>query len=153
MFNKFFDSAIAKVRRHDHKDGVKLVDREFRFMGAIIVKGGRTLSVGFNRYDRVYCPFQEAAKKKVKREAFSIHAEVDAILKIKNKNDLVGANIYVVRRLAYDKPNHPAIAMAKPCLICHEILKGMGFARAFYTIANYEHGTINFCQERHDEEN
>lgn len=151
MFNKFFDSAISKVRRHDHKDGVKLIDREFRFMGAIIVKGGRTLSVGFNRYDRVYSPFQEAVKKKVKREAFSIHAEVDAILKIKNKDDLVGANIYVVRRLAWDKPNHPMIAMARPCPICYEILKGMGFARAYYTIANHEFGTINFRQQGQNE--
>lgn len=143
---------IDRVRKHDHKDGVVLRDREFRFMGAAVVKGGRILSYGFNRYDRVYSPFQERAKKKVNREAFSIHAEVDAILKIKNKNDLVGANIYVVRRLAWDKPSHPMIAMARPCPICHEILKEMGFARAYYTIANYEHGTINFCQERHEDE-
>jgi len=79
-------------------------------LGAVIFKGGKMLSSGFN-YG-------------------SIHAEHSAIRRA--KMDIRGADIFVVR------VNKTGFAMAKPCPNCQLLLKENGIKRAFYSNSNGE---------------
>lgn len=90
--------------------------------GAIVVKGGRVLSVGINRDknhpENVPHPKTQAA----------VHAEVAAV-KACGDVDLHGATIYVARvNRAGDQ------MMSKPCERCQAFLRERGIKKIFYTI-------------------
>lgn len=89
-------------------------------VGAVVVRGGRVLSTGFNslRYT-----------KELKNE--SVHAEEAAILKLlkaKRLHDLSGAEIYVTRFT-----RGGAVGIAKPCPRCSSLIKAVGIRRIHYT--------------------
>ncbi len=93
-------------------------------VGAVIIKGGRLLSVGYNSTNKTH-PSNQTWEN-------SCHAEEAAILKrIKIQNglaSLVGATIYVSRISASGRA-----AMAKPCIHCEKLIRAVGIKKVVYT--------------------
>lgn len=88
-------------------------------LGAVIVKGNRILSTGFNeiRY-----------AKEIGNS--TLHAEQAAILKLLKagrQSELVGASIYVSRFTKAGK-----LGCSKPCEMCHELIRSVGLSRIHY---------------------
>lgn len=89
-------------------------------LGAVIVKGGRVLSTGFNsrRPSRLL-------------HTTTLHAEAAAILKLlkqRRLSDLAGAHIYVTR---FTKGG--SVGLARPCSACFDLIRSVGITRVFYT--------------------
>jgi len=84
--------------------------------GAVIVRGGRVISMGFNSTDQ-----------RREMDYNYTHAEMHAILRA--RSDVSGAKIYVFRQDRYG-----FISNSKPCNRCYEILKEHGIRRAIYTM-------------------
>lgn len=89
-------------------------------VGAVITKGHRVLSTGYNS-----------------RQASGIlgtctrHAEASAILKLlkeKRLNDLVGATLYVTRF-----KRSGVVGLAKPCQECQQLIKSVGISTICFT--------------------
>lgn len=89
-------------------------------VGAVIVKGGRILSTGFN-----------SIRWNKKLQKNNIHAEESAIVKLLTErriHDLVGADIYVTR---FTKGGR--VGMARPCGNCNRLIATCGIRRVYYT--------------------
>lgn len=89
-------------------------------LGAVIVKGHRILSTGYNevRYSKTI------GKN-------TLHAEASAIRKLLDRRalgDLVGADIYVSR---YTRGG--AIGMARPCPSCMGLIRAVGIRNVYFT--------------------
>lgn len=92
--------------------------------GAVIFRGRELLSVGYNRniMPGSSCYF----KKK-----YSIHAEVDAIMKaLKAKKSIKGATMIVVR-IAWKNDNR--FILSKPCDNCANCIISNEIGTIFYT--------------------
>lgn len=96
----------------------------YRKHGAVIVKGGRVLSVGINSLRDIEPRYKSGVK------APGIHAEVAAIRGVGRDVDLSGATIYVAR------VNGKGPQMSKPCPDCQIALKNAGIRKVFYTVDN-----------------
>jgi pyrimidine deaminase RibD-like protein len=132
------DMALSFARSHSHDRSLNAI------VTAMIVSGGRILSVGYN--SRANSGLQE--RYKTNPHCNSIHAEVDAILNVRRKIDLTGSKIVVVRRQKCDTHQNPAIVMAKPCTMCQAVLYSYGIKRAMYTISNHEYGVMKVTDPR-----
>lgn len=86
-------------------------------VGAVLVKGGRVLGTGSNRYRNN--PAQ------VSLGGVSYHAEAVALAK---SGDVEGATIYVAR-----VTRSGLIGLAKPCDMCQELLHEHGVHTAVWT--------------------
>lgn len=89
--------------------------------GAVVVKSGRVMSVGINKW-RNHPEIIE--KDKIKQEC-SVHAEVDALSRV---SDSRGATIYIARvnRLGN-------IGLSRPCDNCHLAIIDAGISKIIYT--------------------
>jgi deoxycytidylate deaminase len=114
------------------------------WLTAMIVSGGRVLSVGYN--SRANSGLQE--RYKTNPFCNSVHAEVNAVLNIRRKVDLTGSKIVVVRRLRADHEKNLALALAKPCTMCQAVLYAYGVKKAIYTISNNEFGVMRVVDPR-----
>lgn len=88
-------------------------------LGAVIVKGNRILSTGFNeiRY-----------AKEIGNS--TLHAEQAAILKLLKagrQDELVGASLYVSR---FTKAGR--LGCSRPCEMCSELIRSVGITRIHY---------------------
>ena len=137
--HKHIDMAMSFARSFVHDPSLPA------FITAMIVSGGRVLSVGYNSR-RVASPLQDHYK--VNPFCNSIHAEVDAVLNVRRKIDLTGSKIYVVRRLRADTADKPVCGLAKPCAMCAAILYSYGIKRAYYTIDNTNFGVMKVVDPR-----
>lgn len=117
---KFLEIAKRQVRNHNFNTNLA------SYHCAVIVSGGKILSVGFNDFGSA--KLQESKKH---RHCNSVHAEVRALLQLKNREDARGSRIYVAR---INKNGHYAISA--PCDVCSEILAEMGVKSATFTIDN-----------------
>ena len=100
-------------------------------LGAVVVKGGRVLSTGYNEI-RWNQRFQKE----------NVHAEEAAIVKLLTAgrpSSLIGADIYVSRFT-----RGGAIGLAKPCLSCQRLIQASGIRRAYYTCSDGTTGVIKF---------
>lgn len=86
-------------------------------VGAVIIKGGRVLGVGVNRYRNN--PSQVAL------DGVSYHAEEVAL---RTAGDVEGATIYVAR-----VTRSGLIGLAKPCEACQDLLNANGVHTAVWT--------------------
>lgn len=136
--NRLIEATLGFARAHKHDDNMPA------WLTAMIVSGGRVLSVGYN--SRANSGLQE--RYKTNPFCNSVHAEVDAILNIRRKVDLTGSKIVVVRRLRADHENNIALAMAKPCTMCQAVLFAYGIKKAIYTINNNEFGVMRVVDPR-----
>lgn len=94
--------------------------------GAVIVRGGRVLSLGVNKQRNdtmVYSPLTDRV---------TTHAEMDALSRVKNPH---GATIYVARvnNLGEDR-------YSRPCDNCYKQLVAVGIKRIVYTEEYYMKG-------------
>ena len=137
--HKHIDMAMSFARSFSHDHSLPA------FVTAMIISGGRVLSVGYNSR-RIASPLQDHYK--VNAFCNSIHAEVDAVLNVRRKVDLRGSKIVVVRRLKFDTINNPFLALAKPCPMCQAVLYSYGIKRAMYTISNNEYGVMKIVDPR-----
>jgi tRNA(Arg) A34 adenosine deaminase TadA len=90
--------------------------RKFDIKATIYDKKGRVLSVGENSYMKTHPYQRELANKAGRPEAIYLHAEIAALVKLK---DWSRAHRIKVER--YDVHGNPVIA--KPCPICQSALK------------------------------
>lgn len=106
---KFFDLARKlsyKSDYHSHR------------LGAVIVKGGDVIGVGFNK---------KKTHPMSKTRFNNIHAELSAVLNSGLEN-LHGCSIYVYRETRQGQP-----AMARPCVDCMRMLQQLSIDKVFYT--------------------
>lgn len=132
---KLLDLAWKFARNHSF-------DPEMGFRHcAIVAKGSKVLGVGYNRHGWSSKQKGKYCSRKMNENCCTVHAEVDALLKVPNREDIQGATVYVVR---VTKSN--GLAMSKPCPMCSEILKEHGVKRAFFSISEDEnaYGVVDF---------
>lgn len=92
---------------------------------AVIVKGGNILSIGINRpkmnsYVKFYGNHENCG---------SIHAELDAIFRVRRKIDLSGCKLYVARLT-----KRGVVGMSAPCGMCKRVIQSYGIKRVYYTV-------------------
>jgi deoxycytidylate deaminase len=92
--------------------------------GAVVVKSGRVLSVGTNRF-RNDPEFVESDVIDGRGTIFSVHAEVNALSRVK---DARGATIYVARVGGNGEPR-----LSAPCSFCRIRIKDRGINTIVYT--------------------
>lgn len=116
MNNRWLKKAVEEAKKSTFNPRV----------GAVIFNKGKFISSGHNDPNR-------SIKKhhpKYRKTKYSIHAEVDAI--IKAKTDLKGKSILVVRI-----NNKNQFRLSRPCKYCMEYLKYIGIKRCYYSISFY----------------
>jgi|TARA_R110000824_G_scaffold23514_4_gene84214 deoxycytidylate deaminase len=131
--NKFLRLALRRIDGEEYSQGI--IHRH----AAVVVKAGRVLSVGRNR-DKTH---PDAVGVDEDGEVFTrtIHAEMDAFSRVKNKNHLKGATIYVARKGRNDEAG-----MSCPCKMCQGLISKYGLKKAVFT-TEYGTGTIEFTGE------
>lgn len=111
---------LESARRHSKKSNFP----HYR-MSAILVKGGRVMSIGVNKSGsgHLKAPEYTYISHTMHR---GIHAELAAILAA-NEEDVRGATLYVS-----GETSKGGLIMSKPCLACQSILKRYGIKDVFY---------------------
>lgn len=101
------DSASrSNVRSHRH--------------GCVIVKDGEIIAEGFNHHTNHF------------EHTFTIHAEVDAIIKMKKKNkNFTGCELYVVR-IGTDNMGNP-LKYSRPCVNCTNAILKAGIKKVYFS--------------------
>jgi deoxycytidylate deaminase len=131
--NKFLKLSIKEARNYKYEDLL-----HYRLC-ATIVSGGSVLSTGYNKTAGNSFVQYLYSLDLTDKPFMNTHAEVSAILKVRNKIDLKGSKIYVVRY----KPKLNDVGMARPCATCEIVLKNYGITRAYYTIDKNHYGIMN----------
>tara|TARA_R110000796_G_scaffold6206_3_gene22349 strand:- start:819 stop:1247 length:429 start_codon:yes stop_codon:yes gene_type:complete len=130
--NKFLRLALRRIDGEEYSQHIQ------HRHAAVIVKAGRVLSVGRNRNkthpDSILYEDGERILK-------TIHAEFDAISRVKNKKQLKGATIYVARIGRSGDPG-----MSCPCDMCQGLISKYGLKRAIFT-TDYGTGILEFSGE------
>lgn len=94
--------------------------------GCVIVVGGRIIGRGYNSYKGI----NHSSNR-------STHAEMAALKSVRDKDQLKGADLYVVR-IRYDKEKKLVVRNSKPCDKCFpKLLKCMrnyGLRNVYYSI-------------------
>jgi len=83
----------------------------------VITFHNKIISIGYNRYNLNYKDIYSSNKYEYKHNKYSIHAEKDAIMKIKDKNILKNCKIYIIRI-----NNNLSIINDYPCEMCYKLL-------------------------------
>ncbi len=92
-------------------------------LAAVIVGGGAIISQGVNTSSSNGFVEHYTTSVTGKKEAWrSTHAEMSAILQCRRKTDLTGCKIFVARR----GKEKGGPAMARPCMICEQVLLAYG---------------------------
>jgi deoxycytidylate deaminase len=89
--------------------------------GAVVVKGGRVLSQGWNLLKND----PNNVSEQYITQFCSVHAEQMALARCKNP---AGATVYVARNKSGRE------RFSKPCETCHAALEAAGVARVVYTV-------------------
>ena len=131
--NKYLRMALRKIESEDFSEEIQ--QRHV----AVIAKAGRILAVGRNR-NKTH-PESITLDENGDRILKSIHAELDAIFKVKNKEQLKGATIYVARLGRGGDPG-----MSCPCTMCQALINRYGLKRAVFT-TDYGIGVLEFTGE------
>jgi dCMP deaminase len=108
MKNKYFQLARNISKHSDHP---------VHQLGAVIVRGNRIISLGFNK-NKTHTKSNHAWKR--------LHAEICAI--IKSKEDLTGCTIYVYRETKLGN-----LGMARPCQSCMIAIQEAGIKKICYS--------------------
>mgnify|MGYP003113197952 CR=1 FL=1 len=122
--NKFLKLALRRIDGEEYNKEIQ------HRHSAVVVKAGRVLSVGRNRHKTH--PNSVGIGSDGESFPRTIHAEMDAILKVKNKDHLKGATIYVAR-----KGRNQKAGMSCPCKMCQRLINKYGLKKAVFTT---EHG-------------
>jgi len=100
-----------------------------RVAACLVDKRGRVISVGFNSHKT------HPLAKRFKPLSGHLHAEMDAILKARREgfDDWSRATLYVARARKVGVSGPFAMALAKPCPGCRDMLKVFGITRVIHT--------------------
>lgn len=92
--------------------------------GAVVVKSGSVLSIGLNKWrnDAALADEMFAAGKSTN---ISVHAEIDALSRVRNP---AGAVLYIARVNRQGEP-----MMSKPCNECSKAIEESGITKVVYT--------------------
>lgn len=90
--------------------------------GAVIVRGGRVISIGINKFRNNPAIMPTEIAKSI----CSVHAEIDAMKKASN---LKGSAIYIAR---VNKAGTPMLS--KPCHACYDAITDAGINKIVYTV-------------------
>ena len=102
------------------------MSQRHRITAIIFDKRGRILSTGRNRYDKTH-PYQaKLAKQAGQKDRIYLHAEVDAIIRCRNRR--AARRILVLR---FGRDGTPRLA--KPCPICQMAIREAGIKEIEYT--------------------
>ncbi len=104
----YFRLALAAAEHSDHHQ---------HMVGAVIMIKNKPVAIGYNQ-------MKTHPKAGVQR----IHAELSAIMSVRNKNLLRGSSILIVR-----KNRSGLIGLARPCTNCQRILAQYGIKEYIYT--------------------
>ena len=131
MFKKKFTQSLPKLyKEHLHP--------ECRFKHvAVIVKGGKILSIGFNNmrsHPMAMKPLNVLKNKKEidELDLRTIHAEMDAIRKIKDKSLLSSCEIWI-----YSEDKKGNLRISKPCELCLYYINLYNIKNIYYTNNNF----------------
>lgn len=119
--NRFFQMALRAINVNDGLNA---------HLAAVIVRGGRVLSVATNMLGLNAFVQRIALHDSIR----SIHAEINAVFRVRRKVDLEGSVMYVARKTFFGD-----VAMAKPCPMCVYVLQRYGIKRVYYTAGNDMH--------------
>ncbi len=94
--------------------------------GCVLVLGDEIISTGYNQYIEHFC------------HKFSIHAEVDALVKVKKRLRplLPSCELYVVR--IGPKSMEGCLKYSRPCPDCARWIRKMGIGKVYYS-TNYDY--------------
>jgi deoxycytidylate deaminase len=120
--HKFLKLAYEHAKAHPYDPSL-----EYNLC-AVIVRGGKVLSIGYNR--RGWNGLSEFYK--AQDHACTIHAEIDAIVSKRKKIRFEGAKVYVARVRA-----DGTVGNAKPCEMCQHVLFNYGVKKAYFTIGEF----------------
>jgi deoxycytidylate deaminase len=98
--------------------------------GAVVVRGGRVLAVGVNRYRSRHTIISDSPEYDPN---ITTHAEADALSRIADPS---GVTIYVARVDSQGRPR-----FSRPCENCTKLLEEAGVKRVIYTTD--QHKVIN----------
>lgn len=132
---RHLSTAWKFARNHDFNPQM-----DFRHC-ALVVQGNKILGVGFNRHGWSSKQQGKYSSRKLSNNCCTVHAEVDALLRVSNREDIQGSTVYVVRVIKLGQ-----LAMSKPCPMCHQILREHGVKRAFFSISDDSdaYGIVDF---------
>jgi deoxycytidylate deaminase len=105
----------------------KLSDFRRSKHGSVIVHNKNIISMAHNR-GKVFVEFT----KRFQSEQ-SLHSELAAILKVKNKKVLKDSSLFVYRELKNGTPS-----ISRPCDTCMRIIKSFGITHVYYSYENPE---------------
>ena len=136
--NRYVDMALNLAREHKWDENL------LSCHCALIISGGRVLSVGFNSMA------SSGLQRRYATNPFchNVHAEISSILEIRRKICLTGSKMVVVRRLRADSVLVPSIGMSRPCEMCTAVLFSYGIKKVIYTISNNEIGFMRVTDPR-----
>ncbi|MCM1222339.1 MAG: cytidine deaminase [Lachnospiraceae bacterium] len=115
----------------------------FRKYSAAIVKNSHVISLGYaqttNGKNCIKCERFDMIKKYGKISEFFeycsvVHAEISAILNVKNRDDLVGGDLYLLGIYDDDK----VYDKAYPCKNCIKIIKYVGIKNIYVMQSNMQ---------------
>lgn len=98
---------------------------EYR-LGSVVVKSGRILSRGINKYNML----NNLARKYFGYQ--TIHAEIDALNQIWDKRNIKGTTLFVFRTKKNGEP-----ANSRPCDRCMNAIRDLGVRKIVYTTSIY----------------
>lgn len=104
------------ARKESHKSSYK------HKIGAVVISGGSVLSKGYNQIRH-----SKHLKDHIAWDE-SLHAERDALRKVKHKDSLVGAVLFV-----YREHRNGAPAVALPCSSCFKMIKNTGIKKIYFS--------------------
>jgi deoxycytidylate deaminase len=135
--HKYLDMALQFAKDHEYHDTLTYN------LCAIIVSGGRVMSIGYNkRSTNAFVEhYADKARGRGRDFCLSMHAEQEAVLLARQKTDLTGSKIFVAR-VRREKTMDP-VGMARPCVICENMLRAYGIKRAYYTIDTNHYGIMH----------
>ena len=99
---------------------------EFKLTATLYNKRGRKLAVGTNSYTKSHPLQGKFAVEAGKPDAIFLHAEIDALRKCKDWDEI---DKIVIER--YDTKGNPKLA--RPCKVCDHALKSIGISKVEYT--------------------
>lgn len=98
----------------------------YRIAAAVLDKQGKVLSTGVNSYLKTHPKQAEFAKKALLHEKAFLHAEISALVKVKNGTPY---KMVVVR-----VGNNGELRLAKPCPVCQMAIEQAGIKVLEYTM-------------------
>lgn len=111
---------IRKARKESKKS-----DHTKHKLGASVTRNGKIISSGYNHHRKTNPQIKAIGGCDLK----TVHAEMDSIFKLKNKELLKGATVAV-----YREKKDGSLGCARPCPICMNFLRFYGVKKVIYTI-------------------